>query len=139
MITIQQYYRGRDRVYGNELTQEKQLNAGITVQRINELISILDAAGVEIQINPETGSPVSSGWRPTAINGATPGAAAKSKHMRCEACDLYDPDGEIDDWAFDHPEVLADIGLWQEHPSSTKNWAHFQIVPPRSGKRVFYP
>jgi hypothetical protein len=59
--------------------------------------------------------------------------------MTCQACDLYDPEGDIDEWALARPEVLARIGLWQEHPSATKGWAHFQIIPPKSGNRVFYP
>jgi hypothetical protein len=139
MITIAMYYMDRHLKYGGELTPEKQLKAGTTVQRINQLIARMRADGIEMQINPNSKSPVSSGWRPAAINGSTPGAAAKSKHMTCEACDLYDPDGEIDEWALANPESLADLGLWQEHPSATKGWAHFQTVPPRSGNRVFYP
>jgi hypothetical protein len=125
--------------YGSELTQEKQLKAGTTVQRINQLIARMRADGIDIQTNPNTQSAVSSGWRPAAINANTAGAAVKSKHMTCEACDLYDPDGEIDEWALANPDVLADLDLWQEHPSATKGWAHFQTVPPRSGNRVFYP
>jgi hypothetical protein len=45
----------------------------------------------------------------------------------------------LDDWCLEHPEVLQEIGLWQEHPAATKGWCHLQIVPPRSGKRVFFP
>lgn len=138
-ITLQDYYMGRDRIYGNELTTDKQLNAGTTVQRVNALMDAYQADGVVQHINPQTKSATSSGWRPAAINSLTHGAAPNSKHMTCEACDLYDPDGEIDDWAMKHPEVLEKIGLWQEHPSATKGWAHFQTVAPKSGNRVFYP
>jgi hypothetical protein len=35
--------------------------------------------------------------------------------------------------------VLRDLALWLEHPASTKGWAHVQLRPPRSGRRVFYP
>lgn len=139
MISIQNYYMGRDLTYGDELTKDKVLNAGITVQRINALILAFQAAGVALETNPKTKTPVSSGWRPAEINGATDGAAVRSKHMTCQACDLYDPEGEIDEWALAHPDVLAKIGLWQEHPSATKGWAHFQTIPPKSGNRVFYP
>jgi len=141
MITIQQFYMGRDRIYPAELTPDKQLAAHATVQKINALIAAFRADGVELETKPGTmpPSPVSSGWRPAKINGNTAGAAPKSKHMSCHACDLYDPEGDIDQWALDHPEVLAKIGLWQEHPSATKGWAHFQTIPPRSGNRVFYP
>lgn len=139
MITIAQYYMGRDRAYANELTDEKRNNAAKTVSRINLLIAMFQAAGIELQERPDTKSPVSSGWRPNKVNANTPNAATKSKHMTCEAIDLYDPDGEIDEWSLANPETLADVGLWQEHPAATKGWAHFQIVPPKSGNRVFYP
>jgi hypothetical protein len=36
-------------------------------------------------------------------------------------------------------DVLAEIGLWLEHPISTPRWCHVQTVPPKSGKRVFTP
>lgn len=139
MITIQNYYMGRDLTYGNELTKDKVLNAGTTVQRINALIIAFEAYGITLENSPMSKTPVSSGWRPAKINGITPGAAVRSKHMTCQACDLYDPEGDIDEWALAHPEVLERIGLWQEHPSATKGWAHFQIIPPKSGNRVFYP
>jgi uncharacterized protein YcbK (DUF882 family) len=139
MITIEQYYMKRDRAYANELTDEKRNNAAITVSKVNLLIAMFQAAGVALQVRPDTQSPVSSGWRPAKVNGITAGAAPNSKHMTCQAIDLYDPDGDIDEWALANPKVLADIGLWQEHPAATKSWAHFQIVPPKSGNRVFYP
>jgi hypothetical protein len=128
MISLADYYMGRDVEYGHELDQVKRENAEQTVAKVNLL---LEAFGEDRKVN--------SGFRPAAVNGATPGAAAKSKHMTCQACDLEDHDGDLDEWALDHPEILEQIGLWQEHPSATKNWAHFQIVPPKSGKRVFYP
>ncbi|MBF8176933.1 hypothetical protein [Herminiimonas contaminans] len=138
-ITLAQYFMNRERLYGSELTAEYRANAALTVERINKLIAAFSADGVVQEIRPDTKSPVSSGWRPGAINAGTKGAAPRSKHLTCQACDLYDPDGDIDAWALKHPEVLTKIGLWQEHPSATKTWAHFQIVPPRSGNRVFYP
>ena len=76
-----------------------------------------------------------------AINGTTPGAAVNSKHMTCQAIDLHDADGEVDDWLMTTigQAMLRDIGLWHEHPAATKGWAHVQTVPPRSGRRTFYP
>jgi hypothetical protein len=139
VLTLRQYYMGRDRIWPIELTPEKQVNAATCVERTNALIAELEADGIKVEASPISKTPVSSGWRPAAVNGTTPGAAVRSKHMSCEAIDLYDPEGDIDEWALAHPGVLEKIGLWQEHPSSTKGWAHFQIVPPRSGNRVFYP
>ena len=126
MITMRDYLMGRDLKY--TLTPDLEGNAEETVAKINEL---LPAFGENRKVR--------SGWRPPEINQATPNAAPKSKHMTCEACDLDDPEGDLDEWAMANPDVLQQIGLWQEHPASTKSWAHFQIVPPKSGNRVFYP
>lgn len=82
---------------------------------------------------------VTSGYRPAAINAATPGAASHSNHVVCLACDFHDPDGALDQWCLDRPDVLEMAGLWQESPASTPGWCHLQAVPPRSGLRVFKP
>ena len=128
MITLPDYLMGREILNPGELTPEIMENAAETVRRANKLLTEF---GEERK--------VSSGWRPAAINAATPGAALKSKHMTGQAIDLADPEGDLDEWCMDHPEVLENIGLFQEHPSATKNWCHVQIVPPKSGKRIFYP
>mgnify|MGYP001595559065 FL=1 len=128
MIMLPDYLMGREILNPGELTPEIMENAAETVRRANKLLT-------------EFGEDrkVASGWRPAAINAATPGAALKSKHMTGQAIDLADPEGDLDEWCMDHPEVLENIGLFQEHPSATKNWCHVQIVPPKSGKRIFYP
>jgi hypothetical protein len=126
VISVAEYYMGRDKKY--PLNDELRANADEIVAKASELLSRFG------QLRR-----VSSGWRPPAINATTPGAARKSLHMSCEAVDLEDEDGSLDDWCLEHPEVLQEIGLWQEHPAATKGWCHLQIVPPRSGKRVFYP
>ena len=126
MITLQEYLMGRDKKY--TLTPDLEANAEETVDKVNPLLAKFGES-----------RKVRSGWRPPEVNAGTPNAAPRSKHMTCEACDLDDPEGDLDEWALEHPEVLQEIGLWQEHPSATKSWAHFQIVPPKSGNRVFYP
>jgi hypothetical protein len=126
VISVAEYYMGRDKKY--PLNDELRANADEIVAKASELLSRFG------QLRR-----VSSGWRPPAINATTPGAARKSLHMSCEAVDLEDEDGSLDDWCLEHPEVLQEIGLWQEHPAATKGWCHLQIVPPRSGKRVFFP
>lgn len=143
-LTTTDYFTGpgrvrRDQRYAAELTQEIRDNAVDTVKRANLLLGHLVQDGVQIECNPDTGSPVSSGWRPPEVNAGTPGAALRSKHMTGNAVDLYDPEGALDDWCMEHQQVLADIGLWLEHPSSTKGWCHVQRLPPGSYKRVFYP
>lgn len=128
MITLSMYYGGHELTSMGELTEDKRANASLTVYRANQL---LEQFGEERAVN--------SGWRPAAYNVTVPGAALKSKHITCEAIDLADPDGDLDDWCIHNQSVLATLGLWLEHPASTKGWCHVQIVPPKSGNRVFYP
>lgn len=133
-ITVEQYLNQWKVNYSHisvdeaELTEELKQNAQTTVDKANAL---LERFGQRRDIT--------SGWRPTAVNKLVSGAAARSNHMRCCAVDLADPDGDLDEWCLAHPHILMEVGLWQEHPASTKGWCHVQIVPPKSGNRVFYP
>jgi len=141
VISIQDYWMGRDREFPMAMGPDLEKNAALMVELANKLLVIAHSAGINIPTNPRTGSVVSSGWRPASVNAATPNAAPNSKHMTGQAIDLYDPDGDLDEWLLtaDGQKVMADLGLWQEHPSATKSWAHVQSVPPRSGRRTFYP
>ena len=127
-ISVEQYFMGRDKQYPDDLTTELRINAQETVIRVNTLLGYFGEH-----------RDITSGWRPPSVNAGTPGAAPKSKHMTCQACDLTDPEGDLDDYCLNNPDILAKIGLWLEHPAVTKSWTHVQIVPPKSGKRVFYP
>lgn len=138
-VTLTDYLMGREELYPAELTPEIKANAEKTVSLVNALLAVLQAENVPLEKHPQTQSVIASGWRPPQINGQVKGAAVRSKHMTGEACDLYDPEGAIDDYLIDHPEPLIALGLYLEHPSATKNWSHVQIIPPRSGKRVFHP
>jgi|SRR6185369_8992351 len=130
MITLTDYWMGRDKEFPLAMTPQIEHNAEITVQLANALLARFGQ-----------GRKVNSGWRPPQVNAAIPTAAVNSKHMSAQAIDLADPDGDLDDWLMSVPGQLAleDIGLWMEHPSATKGWAHVQTVPPKSGRRVFYP
>ena len=128
MLTLTDYWMGRDVTHPQDLTGEIEANAADTVDKANRLLA---AFGEQRGIT--------SGWRPPSINAGTPNAAPRSKHMLGLAIDLADPEGDLDDWCMEHLEVLAGLGLSLEHPSATKGWCHVQTVPPKSGKRVFYP
>lgn len=128
MISLADFYMGRDLTYPDELTAVHRANAQRTVDRVNELLA---AFGEDRKVN--------SGWRPAAVNAGVPNAAAKSKHMTCEACDLNDDDGSLDAWCMANQPELERIGLWLESPDTTPRWCHVQTVPPRSGHRVFLP
>lgn len=138
-LTVTDYFSQHLAGHEHELTDEIRKNAADLVLRQNKLIAALEQDGVQLKPHPLTGTLYSSGWRPASVNAAIPNAAAFSNHMLGNAGDLYDPHGEIDDWCMAHPNQLALIGLWLEHPASTKNWSHTQRVAPRSGNRVFYP
>ncbi len=127
-ITLTQYFMGREAEHGAELTGLLRCNAYVMVARANAL---LERACIACSVN--------SGWRPHAINAVVPNASPRSRHLTCEAIDLADPDDRLDAWCLRHLEVLTEIGLWLEHPDATPGWCHVQIVPPRSGRRVFRP
>jgi hypothetical protein len=138
MIQLSHYWMGRDKTHTLAMTPLIEKNALLTVELANKLLVLARSAGVNTQVHPN-GTNVSSGWRPPAVNANTPNAAPNSKHMTGQAIDLYDPDGDLDEWALANQQVLKDLGLWLEHPSATKGWCHVQTMPPRSGNRVFYP
>lgn len=128
MITKKDFYKGRDVQYAGELTNDIRANAEVTMLRASLL---LEAFGEERE--------VTSGWRPAAVNKATSHSATHSHHLAGEAVDLEDGDGKLDAWCLTNTSVLEGLGLWQESPDSTPGWCHVQIVPPKSGHRVFLP
>lgn len=136
MITLDDYWMGRDKAYPKDLTPEIQANAACTVERVNKLLAAFYAA------HPNAAKrKVNSGWRPPAVNAGVKGAAPKSKHMTGDALDLSDDDGALDAFCMTPKgrSVMTEIGLWLEHPNATPRWCHVQTVPPRSGNRVFMP
>ena len=139
-ISVEEYLRGYDTIYPQECTAEILTNAAKTVAAVNVLLSVLEAEGVPLEKN-RLGSIVNSGWRPPQVNGQITNAAPKSKHMTAQACDLYDPEGSIDDYLFSEAgqRVLVAQRLYLEHPASTKGWSHVQTEAPRSGNRTFFP
>jgi len=139
MITLEDYWMGRDKDYSLALSVQTRKNALMTVEVVNQFLQAAELAGITEYYHPRTRSQVSSGWRPPAINSATAGASPTSHHMSGLAVDLYDPAGELDKFAMSNIDLLEDLGLWLEHPSATIGWCHLQLKPPRSGRRVFYP
>jgi hypothetical protein len=141
VITLADYWMGRDATHPLDMTPQIERNAFLLLELVDKVLVLAKGAGVTFERHPKTGTIVSSGWRPPAVNAETPRAAFRSKHMTGQAIDLFDPDGDLDEWLLtdDGKRVLKDLGLWMEHPAATKGWSHLQSVPPRSGSRVFYP
>lgn len=117
------------------------VNGQRTIDRANVLLTRYAAATGD-RLQPV----ITSGFRSPEKNKSIPNAAAHSEHMQGNAVDIYDPDGLLDDWCMEQSETdgeLGRIGLWLEHPSSTKGWCHLQTVQFRSWNRArprwFYP
>ena len=142
MVTLKDYFRDFRERYPLEMTPAIEGNALRTVDLVSQLLARALKAGVLLEIHPETKTYLSSGWRPPSYNAKVKNAAVKSKHMTGEAADIYDPnDGDLDNWLMSKPgqKAMVELGLWHEHPSATKGWAHVQTRPPNSGNRTFYP
>jgi len=130
MITLEQYWMGRDVEYASDFTEEIRANAQITVDRVNQLLERADAGKSHT---------VRSGWRPRTLNATVPNASASSKHITAEAADIADDDRALADYCAASQVDLVEIGLWCEDFRYTKSWIHLQIVPPKSGKRIYIP
>ena len=63
----------------------------------------------------------------------------RSNHLYGLACDVYDPDGALRIWIMKNLSFCEKLGFYFESFRYTPNWVHFQIVPPRSGRRFFVP
>lgn len=106
---------------------------------MQDFLSYVASRDVELHKNPKTGTLVSGseygGFRPQDCTIGAP----KSNHKQGLAVDIYDPHNELDKWCMANRSVLVEYGIWLEHPDATPGWCHMQVVPPRSGNRVFRP
>ena len=123
----------------DDWTPKRQENAEMLMEACAMLQTTMVAAGVRFPTNPATGSGISGqtfgGFRPQSC----PQGAPDSAHKEGLAVDRYDPHGEIDAWLMKHEDVLAEHGIYIEHPDKTIHWSHWSIKPPRSGRHIFWP
>ena len=61
-----------------------------------------------------------------------------SRHLEMAAVDIADPDGKLMKWCRDNVDILEKAQVWCEDDDSVPR-VHFQIFPPKSGKRFFLP
>ena len=61
-----------------------------------------------------------------------------SAHLSGSAVDIADPDGELLAWCKENEAELEKAQLWCEEKDDQPR-VHFQIYPPKSGKRFFHP
>jgi hypothetical protein len=130
--TLDEFLMGREKQY--PIDEDMRTNAQHTLTKLNEFMSLFYAANSSLKKLP-----ITSGYRPAAINEKTANSAKKSNHMVCLAADIFDPERKLAKFCLDNLDKLAEIGLWVEDFRWTPNWTHFQIVSPKSGKRVFVP
>ena len=133
MITLEMYLMGRDKTH--DCPEEVKRNAAELLEKVNRLLAMMDV----IQGIPPLQIVVSSGWRPAEVNAQVSGAAKRSHHITGNAIDIHDPVGLLKDWICNRLIPLDECDLYMEHPSATPTWLHLQQIPPKSGKRVFYP
>ena len=122
-----------------DLTEERKQNAILLLEACRKLEMEMLLDGVLFPDNPATGSGVSGqqygGFRPQSC----PEGAPHSAHKEGQAVDRYDPTNAIDAWLLAHPDALVRHGIYIEHPDATKNWSHWSIRAPGSGKHIFLP
>lgn len=131
MITTSQYFINR------EASNDIRAAAIYFLLKVNKLLEAANDAGVDIPINPKTGSQISGttegGFRLCTCTQGAP----NSSHREGRGVDLYDPHNALDNWLDD--AKLEQYGLFREHPDATPLWCHLTDRPPHSGKRTFLP
>lgn len=135
IISVEQYFRAY--VGHAEITPEIHENAVELLRKVNALLEECVGNGWVPVENPATGSLVSGstngGWRPSDC----PIGSANSSHKQGRGVDVADADNSLD--AMVHDVMLAEHGLYREHPDDTQNWCHLTDRAPKSGKRTFKP
>ena len=127
---------------------EQEKAAADLLASVNAICLEAQTAGVfDFGNDPDTGCPISGSQGGDGDGGfRTPGTrtgASGSAHRKALAVDVWDPGHKLSDWVTD--AKLEAYGLYREHPNWTKgsdpskNWAHFQSIPPASGARSFQP
>lgn len=128
MITMDELLMNRSDF--KDLSQEIQNNLTELLKRIN-LIRV--AYGKAMKVNDGYRRP-----QDTPKNGSS-----TSWHYRGAAVDIDDNDsGDFAKWTLKNLNVVKSAGLWIEDIRWTNgcgSWVHFQIYPPKSGKRIFIP
>lgn len=128
MITLEDYFMGRDLDYPDDCTESIKANARQFLAKVN---AFLDELQIESVI-------VNSGWRPPEINRSV-GGAIKSSHLVGRGIDLADPEQKLSEIIVKNEPLLAKHGLYMESPKAAHKHVHLQDVPTNSGDRIFLP
>lgn len=123
---------------GHLLTEEQEVNLPILHRRINIIrekraLSMVVTSGVRsVEDHKRIYTEKARKAGMTAFR-----VPMGSMHLKGAAVDIYDPGGELYRWCKENEGVLVEAALWCEE--GTNGWVHFQIYPPKSGKRWFLP
>lgn len=129
MITLKDYYMGRDVSCSSELTETVKTNAEKLIQAVNSFLNEIGISEVK----------VSSGWRPASINSKVAKAATKSLHISGLAIDLVRNDA-LKTAIMDNIDKLEKYGLWLESTDHTPTWIHLDLGSrSKRPKRIFIP
>lgn len=104
------------------------------IEAMNELCSLAEADGIELEDNPYTGNAISGQGNGGARPSESTVGASKSAHKDLRGLDRYDPKRRFMRWllsyGLDHCQRLD---VYLEHPQWTRTWAHGQIGAPGDG------
>lgn len=138
MISLKELLKGKD---FNSLPKEHQDNMLVLLERINKVRSawnkpMLVTSGYRakedhIRIYKELAVKRNVQFDETKIPWG-------SQHLKGAAVDISDPDGKLHAWTEQNEKLMEEIGLWMEVKDDQKR-VHYQIFPPKSGKRFFKP
>jgi hypothetical protein len=99
--------------------EELESNLALLLDRINQVRAVYGAPMI-----------VTSGFRDVAdMERIYKGKLypIHSKHLTCQAVDIYDPSGTLYAWCKSNESFLEKVGFWLENRKG--HWQHFQIVP----------
>lgn len=129
MISMDEILKGRAKL--EDLPQDVQNNLAVLLERINKVRAIY---GKPMKVNDGLRRPTDQ----------PKNAATHSNHLIGAAIDIDDDDSLFMwNWVKQNLKLMQEIGLWMEDPrwthGSVGTWMHFQIFPPKSGKRIYVP
>jgi len=126
-------------IHSPDFTAERITNAGDLLHRWDLLTQAMQADGVKLHINPDTGTYVSGQGHGGFRNQDCKIGAVHSQHKEGNALDWYDPNNDMDIWCIHNEALMNKLGLWFEVSYKTPGWCHGQRVPPGSEARFFVP
>lgn len=151
MITREQYFGTKPH------TWEQAEAVDALLAKVNGLLAeYREATGGTEDIDPDTGTEISGskggsgdgGFRLDTATTGRPGSAHKvlpAEDPNGAAVDCSDQRNDFDEWldTFEYGDgdntLLAQHGLYREHPSATPTWCHLTDRAPGSGRRTYMP